>query len=228
MAEQGCNYCNPKLRTACISGQYNLSFTLDGQKCAVCGSRPRIRAMAQAVDLCLAPKLSELGLKGAAKSLLIGAPAVEMELLQPLVGEIVHGSLYGEYAENHVTTDVRDLKEFSDQSFDLLEACTIFDFVPEAEAAFESISRVLKTKSIVFFHINDGRLRDSDAPPWVKRYRTDWTASYYPEGYQQPIVIFGRQWIHNKLTELGFEVRTCVWQDPGLKKSLTWWLAWRG
>lgn len=183
--------------------------------------------MVHAIDTAVSRKLRELDLFGSAEALLMAAPRVERDILEPILGPITSASLFGSYGPGHVTTDIVDLKEFPDARFDFFEASLLFDYVPESDAAFDSVSRVLRGKSVMFFHIGEGRLKPGDMPPRLKRYRTDWTAHYYPDDYQQPIVQFGRDWITGKLQSHGFEVEQIIWNDPGTEKSLTWWLAWR-
>jgi len=183
--------------------------------------------MARAVDTKLSARIVEMELAGRARALLVGAPEVERRLLAPLIGTVTTASLYGRYGAGHVASDVVDLKEFEDDSFDLFEASLLFDYVPQTNSAFDSISRVLRSRSLMFFHIGEGRLREGDMAPTLKRYRSDWTATYYPADYKQPIMIFGRDWIREKLESQGFAHEEIRWIDPGTAKALTWWLAWR-
>lgn len=222
-----CNICSTKLReswSAALSTTYVEPF---GEKCRSCGSRPRIRAMAYAIDNGLSAKLKELDIRGMTEGLLMASPQVEQDLLQSLIGSFVTTSLYGKYGRNHVFSNAEDLKEFNSDTFDFAEACGVFDFIEGAEQAFESVSRVLRQRAIFFFHIGGGHLKDGNMPPTLKRFRTDWSANYYPSDYKQPIVLFGRDWIEEKLQSLGFQVKQITWTDPGTAKYLTWWLSWR-
>ena len=160
-----CNVCDAKLRAAWSAAPNAASVKPFGQKCPSCGSRPRIRAMAYAVDNGLRAKLEELRLLGTARSLLMAAPRVERDLLDGLIGPYVTMSLYGSYSDDHIYSNAEDLKEFEAQSFDLAEASGVFDFIEGAERAFESVSRVLRPTSVFFFHIGGGHLKDGDMAP---------------------------------------------------------------
>ena len=183
--------------------------------------------MAYAIDNGLRAKLEELGMLGKASGLLMASTRGEQGLLDNLIDSFVTTSLFGRYSPDHVHSNAEDLKEFRDDSFDLVEACGLFDFVEGAERAFESVSRVLRPTAVLFFHIGAGHLEGGDMPPRIERYRTDYTAKYYPSDYKQPIVVFGREWIEAKLMSLGFQVKQITWTDPGIEQPLTWWLAWR-
>ncbi len=219
----GCNVCSEDGTAA-----QPRTWSIDNMTCTDCGSKPRVRAMASAVAESLTPTLESMDLRGRAKSLLIAASGIERSIIDPAIGEVTPGSLFGTYGDNHVKTDVVDLKEFADDSFDLFSASLLFDYVPRTENALESISRVLRARSVMFFHIGEGRLHPDDRPPYVKRMRTDWTAPYYPEDYEQPIVKMGRRWIEQKLQSLGFTVEQHTWSEPWSDKNITWWLARRG
>ena len=218
----GCNIC---LEDAITDDQS--TWSIENQACTNCGSKPRVRAMKCAVSELLAPTLDSMDLLGKAESLLIAASGIERSIIDPVIGQVTPGSLFGNYGDNHVTTDVVDLKEFDDDRFDLFSASLLFDYVPRTEDALASVSRVLRNRSVMFFHIGEGRLHPDDRPPYVKRMRTDWTAKYYPEDYEQPIVKMGRKWIENKLQSLGFTTTQHTWSELSSPKNITWWLAAR-
>jgi SAM-dependent methyltransferase len=224
-----CNVCDDSTRTTwnLVDGGASVQTSGFGNRCPRCGSRPRIRAMVHAIDTGLTPLMTALGLAGHATALLVAPTLQEKTLLSPLLGAMTTTSLFGDYGAQHVISDISNLKEFEDHSFDFVEVNSVLDFVPDTDRAFVSISRVLRRRAVFFFHINDGRIKDTDDTPKIRHYRTDFSAEYYPKDYKQPVMIFGRGWIGARLSALGFQFQEMRWTDPGVGKRLTWWVAWR-
>jgi hypothetical protein len=183
--------------------------------------------MAHALDIRCVHVCRELGIYGTAKALLAAPASHELDILKPLIGPYVTFSLYGKYGANHVTCDVCDLSPFEPGSFDFFEACLLFDYVPETAVAIGNIARVLKNRAAFFIHISEGRLLPGDQAPRLHRYRSDWTASYYPKEYQQPIMKIGRKWFALEWARYGFSVDEIIWNDPIISKPVTWWIGWR-
>ena len=153
---------------------------------------------------------------------------MESKLLGPFLKSYATCSLYGSYGRDHVQCDLKDLAPFPDEGFDLFEACCVFDFIPDFGEAIASVSRVLARRSAVFVHYTDRRIVDGTSPPFVARYRSDWSADYYPPGYQQPIVHVGRQWFAGEWARHGFAMEQVAWCDPHAKRPLVWWMGTRG
>ncbi len=222
----GCNICDPDLRQAVTAGQA-VTFDLKDGNCVVCDSRPRIRAMARMIDTHGTELCRRLGIYGTAHALLAAAVTAERQLLKPLIGSAETFSLFGKYGPDHLQCDVTDLAPFKDGSFDLFEACSVLDYVPELGQAIGSIARVLKRRAVVFIHYSDNRLLDGAQPPRIKTHRSNWKADYYPEGYRQPVMKVGREWFAAEWPRHGFSVEQVVWKEAGAGDSITWWICWR-
>ncbi len=228
MGEQGCNYCNPVLRAEAEAGIITSCETDEGgQNCIRCHSRPRIRAMAYTIGTIGRSACETLGICGSAQGLMASPSGLERELIGPLTSSLVTFSLYGNYGKGHVTCDICDMGIFEAESFDLFEACQVFDYVPDVARAIGNVARVLKRKAVIFVHVSDERLLPGDEAASVVRYRTGGNAPYYEKDYRQPIVNLGREWFAGEWRKYGFSIQQVRWLDSATKKSLTWWVGTR-
>jgi hypothetical protein len=217
-----CDMCDATLDVQVTANRLSVP---DGQQfdgCEACGSVPRIRAMRRLLASDFKPRLTTT--QQPRRALLISASPIEQQLLAPFCDSVATASLFGEYSGNHVHSNIVDLKEFGDWSFELVHACCVLDFVPEFEQALRSVHRVLAMNG--WFSMHDARIRmgrnERTLPPFVKKLRENYTANYYPEGYQQPIVHVGHDWFMQTMSHIGFEVHECSHFDPFSGKTL-WW-----
>lgn len=227
MADWACNVCDPELRMAAADGK-PVVFPVEKDRCMRCGAVARIRAMAYALDKRGRALCQSAGLESGAQGLLAAPAQSETKLHAPLLKSWTTCSLYGSYGRDHVQCDLKDLAPFADASFDLFEACDVLDFIPDFGDAIASVSRVLAKRAVVFVYYTDRRMTDGDAPPVVVKYRSDWTADYYPPGYQQPVVRVGRQWFAKEWARHGFSMEQVAWCDPHAKRAVVWWMGARG
>lgn len=224
----GCNVCSASLRTAVAQG-YGFQFEFDGNDCSNCGAPGRHRALAWMLDTTGIPLLRELGLLGSAGALCAAPGHHERQLLRPLTASLVSFSLFGRYGAEHITCDIRDLSRFEPGSFDLFEASLVLDYVPEVSLAIENVARVLAWPSVFFIHIKEGRLLEGNQSPKVSKMTTrkDGLPEYYPEEFERPQIVVGRQWFSKAWSAFGFQTSQVIWNDPSLQRPFTWWVGWR-
>jgi SAM-dependent methyltransferase len=213
-----CNICNPDLLRRILNGELGAVAPEEQvENCRRCNAPPRLKTFQIAYHRHIRPNL--IRSKAELAALAISGVKYEQEIVAWDFGTLVSASLYGNYGNPTIRTDIRDLKEFSNDSMDFVWACNVLDYVLEIEAAFHSVGRILKPGGQFLFHISEERLRTGDDPPALIGSKKE---PYYPEGFSVPSVAFGKDYLNLALAAANFVPQQEAITDVFSGRLCTW------
>lgn len=199
-----CNLCCEEYHKKLLKGKTDkIKLKKKSENCPTCKAPSRFKTFRLAFDRLIVPKLKKP--KEQLSALAIAATKIEQDIIRSKFGSLVSASLYGSYNNyGNVTiqTDLRNLKEFPDQRFDLVQACGVVDFIYELDDVLASVYRVLKPGGFFLFLILDYRLVNNNDPPKIIGTKKE---PYFPEGIELPSVMFGKKYLLRRMEKVGFK-----------------------
>lgn len=214
-----CNICDETSHQLIINDKFNTMFRRKFENCPACQAAPRFRTFKIAYDLYVKTSLSKP--KEQLAALVIAGTQLEQNLIAADYGTLFSSSLYGEYGSGTVKSDLRNLKEFHDDQFDLVQACGVLDFICEIDQAFSSVYRVLKADGLFVFHILPFRLQENSHPPTVNYFKKE---PYFPKNVQLPSLTVGKRYILKTMIEKQFKARKIEIADVFSNETDTWFI----
>jgi SAM-dependent methyltransferase len=214
----------PVTETCPICGN---SFTVPAtdENCLVCGSRPRVRALSEALKI--AERFSAQDVIGR-NLLAFSMSSQEWQLLSTYHKNYTSVTLYGKYYRPCIdNVDARDLSRYADNKFSAHYSCLLFDYLIEHEAALSEAYRVLKPGGYFLTHIAPDRLRDAGTAPVVHSLIPDRISGYLkyvPDTAVIPSIHVGIQWFSSAMRNAGFTASQIHVQDPIAAEKHTWFL----
>jgi hypothetical protein len=208
-----CNICDDSLHELLLSGDlrdfpYN-SHPDPDVNCPSCAARPRIKTFRLVYDEHVRPRLTKP--RAQMRALEIAGNPSTRRLIGVDVGSVVDAALVG----RAMRTDIRDLREFEDDSLSLVTAVAVLDFVIEIGLAFDAVWRVLESGGLFVFSLMPYRLTDDSAAPrevdrlpWI-----DVASAEGPDDSLVPSIEVGKQWLVDRLTAHGFRAEQYDYVD---------------
>lgn len=216
-----CNCCNNMYQSLILKGkQETIPVPQLFENCPSCGARPRFKTFRIVYETHV---LSRIGKAREQLSALLVSPTKrwEQDIIQKDVGTVIVSAMYGQYSENTIRSDLRNLNEFENAQFDYVHACNVLDYIHEVDLVLQSVSRVLKPGGLFLFHIAEERLVNNDHPPYIRGSKRE---PYYPEGLALPSVTFGKKDLLKRMKASGFQAEKCGIKDLFSGQRCTWFL----
>jgi len=217
-----CNICNDSIHYKWLDGSLNENTSIKKSiNCQKCNSRPRTKTFRYVYDKYIKELIKSNNQDNA---MVISGVKFTREYIKRDFSSLTSSSLYGNYGENTIKSDLRNLKEFNSNLFNYVDATLVLDYILEHVEVFESVYRVLKKNGIFLFHIAEARLLNDNTPTYINNYKKEIIfKSQYPEEFKMPSVRVGRKYLVKKLCEVGmcnikdikvkdiFSDTTCSW-----------------
>lgn len=229
-----CNVCSPEIARAFAADDQNLLsslhdprlFTDDRQveyPCPNCSSRIRQRTCRILVERVLANTAGRL--------LLVSTARPERLWFRENYDPITHITLAGDFGDPSILggVDLRDMPQVPSESFDLMTASCVLDYIPELDEVAREAFRVLAPGGEFAFFIMPYRLVEGGTDR-VVRHRNALTHETYAQTADGkdtgvPDCQFGTEFVRRSFADVGFEIEPIPVFDPLSRTSQAWYVA---
>ena len=182
--------------------------------CPTCFSRARVRTFAAFFS----QVVKKQAVTGSA--LLVSASQIECDIISTQFSPLTNVTLYGSerYPNSIGGVDITCMPSIKTNSYSLVYAMNVFDYIPNLATVFSEVWRVLEPSGILLFMIQPRHLEDGDFPPKVLHSKAFSGTKRHDRASNGeagvPRCVFSNGWIAKELEQVGFEVRAINQQDP--------------